>query len=119
MTNIRSRRVATGALTLALAFGAATGLSACGGDDVSKDTFKDQLVEAGISESVATCVVDDVYEKLDKDEIKDIYEADTAEEAGKAGETYLDISTACAEAEAGGSGADGAETTLPTETTEG
>ena len=113
MTNIRTRRVATGALTLALAFGAATGLTASGGDDVSKDTFKDQLVDSGISEAIASCIVDDVYEKLDKDEIKDVYQADTEEEAGEAGKTFTEITTACATAEAGG-----AETTLPTETTE-
>lgn len=79
----------------------ALGLGACGAGDVSKEKFTSDLQdEAGLTEVQATCVTDRLYDELEQDQINDLYEADTEEEAGAEGyEALTSASTDCATAE--------------------
>jgi hypothetical protein len=73
------RRLAVGVVAPAAL---ALGLVACGGGDVSKDKFTSELEDkAQLTEAQATCVTDRLYDELDQDQINDIYEADTLEDA--------------------------------------
>jgi len=118
MTSTTSHRLAVGALSLSLAVGASLGFAACGGDDVSKDKFKSELVDQGTEEGVADCLVNDLFENLDQDDINKVYAADTEEEAGETGSKALtDASTRCA-TEAEGAPTEGVGGDDPTETTE-
>jgi hypothetical protein len=79
----------------------ALGLAACGSGDVSKEKFTSDLQdEAGYTEAQATCVTDRLYDELEQDQINDLYEADTEEEAGAEGfEALTTAATDCATAE--------------------
>lgn len=95
MTSITLRRLAVGVVAPAAL---ALGLAACGSDDVSKDKFTSELEDkAGLSEAQATCVTDRIYDELDQDDINEIYEADTIEDADEAAvETFTTAATECA-----------------------
>lgn len=79
----------------------AMGLVACGSDDVSKDKFTSELQDkANLTEAQATCVTDRIYDELDQDEINEIYEADTVDDADEqAFEVFTNAATECATAE--------------------
>ena len=62
-----------------LAVGTIT-LSACGLGSVSADELRDQLIEDGIDENVADCIVDTLEAELSDDEFQDVATADTLEE---------------------------------------
>lgn len=55
-------------------------ISACGLNSVSGDELRDQLVEDGIAENVADCIVDNLEAELSDDEFQDVATADTLEE---------------------------------------
>lgn len=55
-------------------------LTACGLTSVSADDLRDQLIEDGITESVADCIVDTLEEELTDDEFQEVATADTLEE---------------------------------------
>lgn len=92
------RRLAVG---LAVPAVLALGLGACGSDDVSKDKFTSELQDkANLTEAQATCVTDRIYDELDQDQINEIYEADTPDEADEeAFSVFTDAATECATAE--------------------
>lgn len=49
------------------------------GSSVSKDTFKQTLVEdANLSEPVARCVTDELYRRLDDEQIQRVYREERA-----------------------------------------
>lgn len=100
MVSARLPHVAAGMLSLALT--ASVGLAACGGDDVSKEKFTSELIDQGSDAETAKCLVDDLFENLEQDDINKVYAADTEEEAGEKGAKALtEATTRCAEAAGG------------------
>ncbi len=75
-------KLAVGALALM------AGLGACGGDSYNRDDAIKQLTDEGISESVATCIVDAVEDEFGIDTLNSEREP-TAEEEAKIGEISL------------------------------
>ncbi len=75
-------KLAVGALALM------AGLGACGGDSYNRDDAIKQLTDEGISESVATCIVDAVEDEFGIDTLNSEREP-TAEEETKIGEISL------------------------------
>ena len=62
----------------------ALALGACAeAEDVSKTEFRADLQErTGVSEAVATCLTDAIYDEYDQDEVNRIYRAATEDELG-------------------------------------
>lgn len=86
------RRIAGVVLVAGLAFG----LSACGDDKVDRQGTIDELVEQGMDEEQAECLVNGVTDELGDDKVLALNESDgeiddlTAEEQAKLEEITLD-----------------------------
>ncbi|WCO65940.1 hypothetical protein PO878_15665 [Iamia majanohamensis] len=102
------RLAATVALGAALVAGAACG---GGGDDpVSRDELTTELRnDAGVTEAQASCMADDLFERLDQDDIDAIagYTGDTDDEVSdEAVAALTDAITTCVATDDDGSDAD-------------
>lgn len=95
----------------ALAAVALLASAACGGDDdVSRDTFRDDLQErTTIPEDVAGCITDGVFEAFGQEDVNEIYRAEDEDDLGEDRVATLnDINQRCW-AEDGSGGGDGSE----------
>lgn len=103
MTVTAPRRLAAGAVSLALLVGGSLGLSACGSDDVSRDRFLEDLnTQSPGTADLNECVVDELFATLDQSEINDFYSEDPSDPLSDSSQAALDAAGEKCQADAAG-----------------
>lgn len=92
------RRLAPGALSLALLLGGSLAAAACSDDggDVSKEKFLADFSESsGLNDDINRCIVDELFAQLDQEQINDFYGEEGTVASSEITKAVEDASSKC------------------------